>query len=128
VTIANKRKIRITNSGAKGFFARTREHARKLDRGDKVALEVTISFESAADMMKVLSPERVRILDAAREGVYSVSILASELKRDTRAVSRDVDLLEQFGLLSTRYETNPGHGRLRIVEPRAEKYRLVATV
>ena len=63
-------------------------------------------------MMKVLSSERVRILDAARQGVCSVSILTSELERNTRAVSRDVDLLEQFGLLSTRYEVNPGHGRL----------------
>jgi len=63
-------------------------------------------------MMKVLSSERVRILDAARQGVCSVSILTIELERNTRAVSRDVDLLEQFGLLSTRYEVNPGHGRL----------------
>jgi len=62
--------------------------------------------------MKVLSSERVRILDAARQGVCSVSILTIELERNTRAVSRDVDLLEQFGLLSTRYEVNPGHGRL----------------
>jgi predicted transcriptional regulator len=120
--------VNITNDGAKGFFTRAREHARKLDRGEEPGLELTISFESAADMMKVLSPERVRILTAAREGVHSVSILASELNRDTRAVSRDVDLLERFGLLSTRYEVNPGHGKLRIVEPRADKYRLVAMV
>lgn len=126
--MSKKARVNITNDGATGFFTRAQEHARKLDRGEELAPEVTISFESAADMMKVLSPERVRILDAAREGVYSVSILASELKRNTRAVSRDVDLLEQFGLLSTRYEINPGHGRLRIVEPRAEKYRLVAMV
>ena len=44
------------------------------------------------------------------------------LKRDTRAVGRDVDLLERFGLLRTRYEKNPGHGKRRIVESRAAKY------
>lgn len=126
--MSKRAKANITNDGVKGFFTRVREHARKLDRGEALAAEVTISFESAADMMRVLSPERVRILDVAREGVHSVSILASELKRNTRAVSRDVDLLEEFGLLSTRYEVNPGHGKLRIVEPRADKYRLVATV
>ena len=36
--------------------------------------------------------------------------------RDLRAVSRDIDLLERFGLLRSRYETNPGHGKRRIVE------------
>jgi hypothetical protein len=30
--------------------------------------------------------------------------------------------------VSTRDEPNPGHGRMRIVEPRAAKYRLVATI
>jgi len=123
-----KARVNITNEGAKGFFARAREHARKLDRGEALAPEVTISFEDAADMMRVLSPERVRVLRAARRGKHSVSVLASELRRNLRAVSRDVDLLEQFGLLSTRYQTNRGHGRLRVVEPRAGKYRLVATV
>lgn len=126
--MTKRARVNITNDGAKGFFTRAREHARKLDRREELGPELTISFESAADMMKVLSPERVRILSAAREGVHSVSILASELNRDTRAVSRDVDLLERFGLLSTRYEINPGHGKLRIVEPRADKYRLVAMV
>jgi predicted transcriptional regulator len=52
----------------------------------------------------------------------------SGLNRDARAVSRNVELLEQFGLLRTCYETNPGHGRRRIVEPRAEKFHLIATV
>lgn len=79
-------------------------------------------------MMKVLSPQRIRLLQTAKEGAMSVSRLADELKRDTRAVGRDVNLLEQLGLLRTRYRVNPGHGRLRIVEPRAARYQLVATV
>jgi hypothetical protein len=41
------------------------------------------------------------------------------LKRHLQAVSRDVDLLERFGLLRSR-EANPGHGKRRIVEPLAE--------
>jgi hypothetical protein len=53
---------------------------------------------------------------------------ASKASPSSLRVSRDVELLEQFGLLRTRYETNPGHGRRRIVEPRAEKFHLIATV
>ncbi|HXZ40929.1 MAG TPA: hypothetical protein VEG68_09310 [Terriglobales bacterium] len=126
--MSKKVKVRITTDGAKGFFARAREHARKLDRRETLAPEVTISFENAADMVKVLSPERLRVLCLAKKGPASVSNLAAGLNRDTRAVSRDVDLLEQFGLVHTRYQVNPGHGRLRIVEPRAARYQLVATV
>jgi predicted transcriptional regulator len=126
--MSKKIKVRITNDGVKGFFGRAREHARKLDRGEELPPEMTISFENASDMMRVLSPERVRVLRVARQGAAPVSTLASDLKRDARAVSRDVDLLEQFGLLRTRYQANPGHGRRRIVEPCAAKLQLVATV
>jgi predicted transcriptional regulator len=112
----------------KGFFGRAREHARELDLGNKLAPEITITFENPGDILQILSPQRSRVLEFARKGAKPVSALASGLKRDTRAVSRDVELLEQFGLLRTRYETNPGHGKRRIVEPRAEKYQLVAFV
>jgi len=121
-------KVRVTNDGLKGFFGRAREHARKLDRGEKLAAEMTITFENPSDILQILSPQRIRVLEFARRGAKPVSTLASGLKRDTRAVSRDVELLEQFGLLRTRYETNPGHGKRRIVEPRAEKYQLIASV
>lgn len=123
-------KVRVMNDGRKGFFGRAREHARKLDRGEKLVPEMTISFENPSDIMLILSPQRIRVLEVAREkqGATPMSSLASGLHRDTRAVSRDVQLLEQFGLLRTRYEANPGHGKRRIVEPCAAKYQLIATV
>lgn len=121
-------KVRIVNDGVEGFLGRAREHARKLDRGEDLAPEATVSFENALDMLRVLSPERIRILRATNQGPVSVSSLCSGLKRDARAVSRDVNLLEQYGLLSTRYQSNPGHGKRRIIEPRAAKYQLVALV
>jgi predicted transcriptional regulator len=121
-------RVRVTNDGVKGFFDRAHEHARQIDRGEKPAHEMTISFENSSDILQILSPQRIRVLEFARKGAKPVSTLASGLKRDTRAVSRDVELLEQFGLLRTRYETNPGHGKRRIVEPRAEKFQLIATV
>ncbi len=125
-----KKKVRVsvTADGAAGFFRRAREHARRLDRGASLAPEITVTFENVGDMLRVLSAERVRLLRVARERATPISDLANGLDRDTRAVSRDVDLLESFGLLRTRYETNPGHGRRRIVEPRAARYQLTATI
>ena len=56
------------------------------------------------------------------------SVLAADLKRDRQAVRRDVSLLEELGLLKTRKELNPGHGRRRIVEPLGQKYQLAANI
>ncbi len=122
-----KTKVRVTTDGAAGFFRRARENARKLDRGEPIAPEITVTFEDVSDMLRVLSAERVRLLRVATKAL-PVSDLAAGLKRDARAVSRDIDLLESFGLIQTRYEANPGHGRRRIVEPCAAKYQLSATI
>jgi predicted transcriptional regulator len=121
-------KVWVTADGAGGFFRRAREHARKLDRGEPIAPEITVTFEDVRDMLRVLSAERVRLLRVAMEKAVPVSDLANGLQRDTRAVSRDVDLLESFGLLRTRYEKNPGHGRRRIVESCAANYQLLAAI
>ena len=121
-------KVWVTADGAGGFFRRAREHTRKLDRGEPIAPEITVTFEDVRDMLRVLSAERVRLLRVAMEKAVPVSDLANGLQRDTRAVSRDVDLLESFGLLRTRYEKNPGHGRRRIVESCAANYQLLAAI
>jgi predicted transcriptional regulator len=121
-------KARILADGVEGFFHRARERARKLDRGEELVSEIIVSFENPEDMMRVLSAERLRLLKIARKGPTGVTELAENLKRDTRAVSRDIDLLEEFGLVDTRYEKNPGHGRRRVVASRAAKYKLIASI
>ena len=126
--MSKKTKLQVTADGVRGFFGRVQEHARTLDRGEALAPELTVSFENVGDMMRVLSAQRVRLLHVARAGATPMSDLALGLKRDTRAVARDVDLLEQFGLLRSRYEKNPGHGKRRIVESAAAQYQLMATI
>lgn len=126
--MSNATKLRVTTDGVKGFFDRARTHARKLDRGEELGLEMTVSFENVNDMIRVLSAQRIRLLHVAQEKAMSMSDLAVDLGRDTRAVARDVDLLERFGLLRSRYEKNRGHGRRRIVESCATRYHLAATI
>jgi predicted transcriptional regulator len=121
-------KVKIGVDTVDGFFARARERARKLDRGENLPTEIIISFEDPADMLRVLSAERVRLLRLARQKPMAVSELAGGLKRDTRAVSRDVDLLEEFGILRSSYEANPGHGKRRIVRSLANRYQLQAAI
>jgi len=54
--------------------------------------------------------------------------LARTLKRDRTAVRRDVNVLVSFGLVQAHEETNPGHGRRKVIGPLASKYELVATI
>lgn len=46
----------------------------------------------------------------------------------SKSVRRDVVKLEQAGMLRTYEETNPGHGRVRIVEPVAVRVEIRAVL
>jgi predicted transcriptional regulator len=123
-----KGKVKIASGSTSEFFARVRHDAARLDRGQKIAPQITITFEDPLEMLAVLTSERVRLLRKAKAGALLISDLASGLKRDVRAVSRDVTRLEKAGLLRTSYRINPGHGRCKVVEPVASKYSLTANL
>ena len=125
---AAKAGVVLTTGTTDEFFARSRERARKLDRGERIPAGIRVTFEDPADLLQVLSTERIRLLHAVRTKPIPVSQLARELKRDRQAVMRDVRLLESFGLLKTQEAPNPGHGRQSIVAPLAARYQLVANI
>ena len=121
-------RVTVSSGPLSDFVGRSLARARKLDRGEKLPAEITMTFEDPSDLVRILSKERVRVLLAVRSQPAPVSELALILGRDRKAVKRDVSLLESFGLVSGRQEVNPGHGRRRIIEPRAARYQLVATI
>jgi predicted transcriptional regulator len=121
-------RVNVTSGSADEFFRRSIKRARKLDRAEKLPAEITMMFEDPADLIRVLSAERVRVLDAVRRKPAAVSELAVTLGRDRKAVKRDVTVLESFGLVHGREEINPGHGKRRVIEPLAAKYQLIATI
>ncbi len=123
-----KNKIKIGTGSTDQFFTRIRKHAAALDRGEILLPEITITFEDPRDLLRVLSSERVRLLQQAKTGVVPISTLASGLKRDVRSVSRDVAMLEKAGLLRTEYGLNPGHGKYKIVAPVARIYNFAISL
>ncbi len=122
------RQVTVASGPVDAFIERSLERARKMDRGERLPSEITMTFEDPSDLVRVLSEERVRVLRAIREKSTPLSELAATLNRDRKAVRRDVSLLESFGLVKTREEPNPGHGRRRIVERRAGRLQLVAVI
>ena len=118
----------VGTGSVEGFFERSARRARMLDRGEKFPAEMRLTFEDPADLLRVLTLQRLKVLDAIRKKPAAVTDLAITLKRDRTAVNRDVKVLASFGLVKSREETNPGHGRRKIIEPLAARYELVASI
>jgi predicted transcriptional regulator len=91
-------------------------------------LEMRLTFEVPADLLRVLTAQRVRVPDAVRKNPAPVSELAAVLKKDGTAVRRDVRILTTSGLVNIPEETNPGQRRRKIVGPLAAKCELVTTI
>jgi predicted transcriptional regulator len=119
-------RLTIHTDGMEGFRRRSLERAGKMDRGEKIQPEKSITFENPIEMAKVLTPERIRLYQIVKKKETSVTNLANGLKRDRSSVSRDVRLLELKGLLTTHQVSNPGHGRVKMVTAPIERLTLVA--
>jgi predicted transcriptional regulator len=119
-------KVVVRSDGFDAYKTRALARSKKLARREVIAPEATVTFESPLAMLEVLTAERIRLCKVARKQNLSISALASALKRDSKSVRRDVIALERAGVLRTREEVNPGHGRVRIVEPLAERFELRA--
>lgn len=120
-------KLTIRTDGFEGHMKRSLERAKKMDRGERLTPEKSITFESPLDLLEALSAERMRLFELTKTKEFSVTSLAKALGRDPKSVRRDVMKLMRVGMLRTREEVNPGHGRVKIIEPVAERFELKAT-
>lgn len=92
--------VRIRVESADEFFRNALEMARRLDRGDRSPEPELIAFESMELLLKVLTPNRWKLLRALRtSGPSSIRALAHLLKRDYRGVHADVAALLGAGLI-----------------------------
>ncbi len=82
------------------FARRSMEMARRLDQGVRKKARCHVSFESMEGLLKVLTPNRWRLLRALRNrGPLSVRALARLLDRDYRGTHADVAALINAGLI-----------------------------
>ena len=121
-------RLKINTDVFEGYARRAMNRAKKLDRGETIKPEITITFEDPLAMIEILTAERLRLVQKVRTKSASISALAAALKRDPKSVRRDVLKLERAGVVRTRDQVNPGHGRVKIVEPVAREYRLMAVI
>lgn len=118
--------LTIKTGTEEDFFARGRDVAQRADHSEVLPEYKTLSFEDPEDVLQLLTPARLALFRAVKEGPGSITSLAMRLHRDRSAVKRDVDALAKAGLLEVESQVSPGHGRLKFVHTTAQRFQLEA--
>ena len=122
------RKTEIRVEGVDSFFERGRKLAKSMDRGDAIPSSRVVSFEDIESLLQVLTKKRLLVLKQVKKTPASIGELARKLKRDRSAVSRDVQVLERYGVIQVTEKPLPGHGRQKWITPLAGEIRLTAVL
>jgi len=122
------RNVIVSTGIAVDFFKHSREISRKIDNGEALEPEFTLTFEYPGDMFSVMSPARLELFRAAKKEAASLTSLALRLHRDRSSVKKDVDLLVASGLLDVAEISLPGHGRQKFISATADRIYLQAVV
>jgi predicted transcriptional regulator len=122
------RSVIVSTGTVEEYFARGREIARQIDRGDLQKPEFTLTFEDPGDMFAVMTPARLELFRAAKANPSSITAIAQRLHRDRSTVKKDVDVLVAAGLLNIEEVPLPGHGRQKFVRATADRIQLQAVV
>lgn len=122
------RKTEIRVEGVDAFFKRGRKLATQADAGGVIPSSMVVAFEDVESLLHVLTEKRVLLLRQVKETPTSISLLARKLRRDRSAVTRDVQLLERFGVIQVTEKPLPGHGRQKWVTPLAGEIHLTAVL
>ena len=120
------RKTEIRVEGVDAFFERGRKTARLADSRKPIPPTRVIAFEDIESLLHVLSGKRVLLLKQLKETPASISDLARKLKRDRSAVTRDIQVLERFGVLQVDERPLPGHGKQKWITTVARDIQLTA--
>jgi predicted transcriptional regulator len=122
----SKTEIRVERVDA--FFERGRKLAREAAQRGAIPSSRVVAFEDVESLLHVLTEKRVLLLKQVQETPASISVLARKLKRDRSAVTRDVQILERFGVVHVTEKPLPGHGRQKWITPLAAEIRLTAVL
>ena len=120
------RKLEIRVESVSEFFKRGRKIARMADLGEKIPPSRVIAFEDMESLLHVLTEKRVLLLRQLKKTPGSINDLARHVKRDRSAVTRDIKVLERFGVVHVTEKTLPGHGRQKWIAPVARNIQLIA--
>ena len=122
----SKTEIRVERLDS--FFERGKKLAKAADQSDRIPPSRVVAFEDVESLLHVLTEKRVLLLRQVKETPTSISMLAKILKRDRSAVTRDVQILERFGVIQVTEKPLPGRGRQKWITPLAGEIQLTAVL
>lgn len=120
------RRTEIRAERPDAFFERGRKTARLADRSARIPPRRIVAFEDVASLLHVLSERRVVLLRQIQETPASITTLAGKLKRDRSAVTRDIQILQSFGIVHVTEKALPGYGIQKWITPLAREIHLTA--
>lgn len=110
------------------FFAEGRKLAALADGGRPLPEETVVTFGDPNDLLKTLTPARLRLLRMVKAHPDSIQGLARRVHRDRSAVRRDLEHLIEFGIVQVESRILPGHGRMKVVGMPARRVLLHAEI
>lgn len=122
------KQVVVLQSSQEDFFKRGKEIAKLVDEGKPIPDMTIICFDSADEVANFLTPRKIALFRAVKERPASITELAKQLQRDRSAVKRDVDDLENAGLVCVQVKTLPGHGTKKEVSPVAKEVKVELTL
>ena len=121
-------KVIVRTDDVASFFWRARDAARRADQRAAFERKITLTFEDPQRMFTALSEARRRLMQEILHEPRTISELSRRLRRNRSAITKDVGLLEDMGLIVSQRQANPGHGIQKAVRSVAPKIEMVATL
>ena len=111
--------VNIKTGTTEEFFLRGKAIAKNLDAGKPVEGGVTLTFEKADDMARMLTVARIRLVKAIRENPGTYKSIARAVHRRPAAVAKDILLLKNAGIVPLSLGYKQSHYLLRFITHRA---------
>lgn len=122
------RKAEIRVERVDRFFERGRKLAKLADHGDPIPPSRVVAFDDIESLLHVLTEKRVLLLKQVQQRPASITVLAKRPKRDRSAVTRDIQVLERFGVIQVIEKPLPGHGKQKWITPVASDIQVTAVL
>ncbi len=119
-------KIEMKVAPPEAFFELVKRTMRLADRRKPVPRAHVIFFEEPQELLDLMSEKRLQLIKEIKNAPGPIADIARRVGRDRAAITRDVQKLSRFGVLTVEDRPLAGHGRQKWVKASASSIRLVA--
>jgi predicted transcriptional regulator len=121
--------LRVKTGSVEEFFSTVGSVMRSADRKEPIKPKIkTLIFEDPFEMFHYLSKSKIILINRIRKRPDSIKNLAKDTHRNITAITRDINELEEVGIVRSHSIINPGHGRHKIIELTASELKLEVSI